>query len=205
MQRLAALLAIAVLAAACGDGDEKTAPTTAAAPATTAAVVPDATTEQAPATTAELPPATSSETPPVSTTGTEPVPPEMANVVLAWSDALNRNDNETAARYFAPGAIIRQSQEYRLDDAEIATTWNDGLPCAGEIVELRMVDIAVVAIFVLGERPGHQCDAPGARAAAAFVIEDGLIVLWQQVAVPDEGTPITPTPDETATETAPVA
>ena len=83
-------------------------------------------------------------------------------MVLAWSDALNRNDNEGAASYFAPGAIIRQSQEYRLDDAEIATTWNDGLPCAGKIVELRMVDIAVVAIFVLGERPGHQCDAPGA-------------------------------------------
>ncbi len=195
MKRLAAVLAIAVLAVACGDSDDQAAPTTAAAPATTAAA--PATTEQAPATTAEAPP--------VSTTGTEPVPPELANVVLAWSDALNRNDNEAAATYFAPGAVIRQSQEYRLIDAEVATVWNDGLPCAGKIVELRMVDIAVVAIFVLGERPGHQCDAPGARAAAAFVIEDGLITLWQQVAVPDEATPATPAPDETATETAPVA
>ena len=202
MTRLAALLAIAVLAAACGDSDDKAAATTAKAPATTAAA--PATTEQAPATT-EQAPATTAQAPPVSTTGTEPVPPELANVVLAWSDALNRNDNEAAARYFAPGAIIRQSQEYRLDDAEIATTWNDGLPCAGKVVELRMVDIAVVAIFVLGERPGHQCDAPGQRAAAAFVIEDGLIRLWQQVAVPDEGTPTTPTPDGTATDTAPVA
>lgn len=188
MKRLAALLAIAVLAAACGDGDDKAAPTTAAAPATTATA-----------------PATTEQAPPASTTGTEPVPPELANVVLAWSDALNRNDNETAARYFAPGAVIRQSQEYRLIDAEVARTWNDGLPCAGKIVELRMVDIAVVAIFVLGERPGHQCDSPGERAAAAFVIEDGLITLWQQVAVPDEGTPTTPAPAETATDTAPVA
>ena len=202
MTRLAALLAIAVLAAACGDSGDKAAPTTAAAPATTAAA--PATTAQAPATT-EHAPATTAEAPPVSTTGTEPVPPELANVVLAWSDALNRNDNEAAARYFAPGAIIRQSQEYRLDDAQIATTWNDGLPCAGKIVELRMVDTAVVAIFVLGERPGHQCDAPGQRAAAAFVIENGLIRLWQQVAVPNEGTPTTPTPDGTATDTAPVA
>jgi hypothetical protein len=203
MKRLAALLAIAALAAACGDGDDTAAPTTAAAPATTGQPAP-ATTQEAPATTAQAPP-TTGELPPASTTGTEPVPPELASVVLGWSDALNRNDNAGAARYFAPGAVIRQSQEYRLDDAEIATTWNDGLPCAGNIVELRMVDIAVVAIFVLGERPGHQCDAPGARAAAAFVIEDGLITLWQQVAVPEEGTPTTPTPDGTATDTAPVA
>jgi hypothetical protein len=203
MKRLAALLAIAALAAACGDGDDTAAPTTAAAPATTGQPAP-ATTQEAPATTAQAPP-TTGELPPASTTGTEPVPPELASVVLGWSDALNRNDNAGAAKYFAPGAVIRQSQEYRLDDAEIATTWNDGLPCAGNIVELRMVDIAVVAIFVLGERPGHQCDAPGARAAAAFVIEDGLITLWQQVAVPEEGTPTTPTPDGTATDTAPVA
>ncbi|MEO5576414.1 MAG: hypothetical protein ABIR67_05810, partial [Gaiellaceae bacterium] len=139
------------------------------------------------------------------TRDTESVPPELAHVVLAWSDALNRNDNEAAARYFAPGAVIGQSQQYRLDDPELAMAWNDGLPCAGTIVELRMVDVAVVAIFVLGERPGHQCDAPGARAAAAFVIEDGLITRWQQVAVPGEGTPTTPAPADTATETAPVA
>lgn len=195
MKRLAALLAIAVLAAACGDSDDRAASTTSAAPATT---------QEAPTTT-EPAPATTGDPPPVSTVATGQVPPELANVVLAWSDALNRNDNEAAARYFAPGAVIRQSQQYRLDDAEIATTWNDGLPCAGNIVELRMVDVAVVAIFVLGERPGHQCESPGARAAAAFVIEDGLIRLWQQVAVPDEGTPTTPPPAETATETAPVA
>ena len=81
-------------------------------------------------------------------------------MVLAWSDALNRNDNEGAARYFAPGAIIRQSQEYRLDDAEIATTWNDGLPCGGKIVELRMVDIAVVAIFVSASAPATSATRP---------------------------------------------
>ncbi len=203
MKRLVALLAIAMLAVACGDSDDPGVTFTGDVPVTTTAA--PATTEQAPATTAELPPASTSAAPPVSTTGTEPVPAEVAAVVLGWSEALNRNDNAAAARYFAPGAVIRQSQQYRLDDVEIATTWNDGLPCAGEIVELRMVDIAVVAIFVLGERPGHRCDAPGARAAAAFVVEDGLITLWQQVAVPDEGTPTTPAPAETATGTAPVA
>jgi limonene-1,2-epoxide hydrolase len=200
MTRLAALLAICLLAGACGDDGHGAAPTTAAAPATTAAAPAPrtTTTEQAPATTAEQAPTTTADPSTVSTTGTESVPPELSRVVLAWSEAINRNDNEAAARLFAPGAVIRQSLEYRLDDVEIATTWNDGLPCAGTVVELRMVDIAVVATFVLGERPGHKCDAPGARAAAAFVIQDGLIALWQQVAVRDEGAPTTPAPDPNA-------
>jgi hypothetical protein len=200
MTRLAALLAICLLGVACGDDGQGVAPTTAAAPATTAAAPAPAatTTEQAPATTAEQSPTTTADPPPVSTTGTEPVPTELSKVVLAWSEAINRNDNAAAARLFAPGAIIRQSQEYRLDDLEIATTWNDGLPCAGTVVELRMVDIAIVATFILGERQGHQCDAPGARAGAAFVIQNGLITLWQQVAVRDPGTPTTPAPDTTA-------
>jgi hypothetical protein len=192
MRRLAALLAISLTAAACGDSTKPDAATTAAAPATTAAA-------PAPATTAA--PATTDAAPPVSTAGAEPVPPELEKVVRAWSEAVNRNDNAAAAALFAPGAIARQSQEYHLIDAEVATIWNDGLPCAGKVVELRMVDIAVVATFVLGQRPGHKCDAPGARAGAAFVIKDGLIVLWQQVAVPDGGTPA-PT---TSTSTAPVA
>lgn len=170
--RLAALLAIGLLAAGCGDSGDKAAATTAAA--------------------------TTAEAPPVSTAGTEPVPPELAAVVLAWSEAINRNDNAAAAKLFAPGAIIRQSLEFPLDNAEVATTWNDGLPCAGTVVELRMVDDAVVATFMLGERPGHRCDAPGARAGAAFVIVNGLITLWQQTAVSDDGGPTTPAPDTTA-------
>jgi hypothetical protein len=193
MRRLAALLVISLIAAACGDSDKPdAATTTAAAPATTAA---------APATTAEEAPATTAESPPSSTEDAVPVPPELERVVRGWSEAVNRNDNAAAAAFFAPGAIARQSQEYQLVDAEVATLWNDGLPCAGTVVDLRMVDVAVVATFVLGQRPEHQCDAPGARAGAAFVIKDGLIVLWQQVAIPDDQTPA-PT---ASTSTSPVA
>jgi hypothetical protein len=186
MRRLAALLVISLIAAACGDRDK-----------------PDAaaTTTAAPATTAEEAPATTAESPPSSTEDAVPVPPELERVVRGWSEAVNRNDNAAAAAFFAPGAIARQSQEYQLVDAEVATLWNDGLPCAGTVVDLRMVDIAVVATFVLGQRPEHQCDAPGTRAGAAFVIKDGLIVLWQQVAIPDDQTPA-PT---ASTSTSPVA
>ena len=190
MRRLAALLAISLIAAACGDGDKPD-------PATTA---PAATTAAAPVTTEQAPAATTGEAP-ASTGEEQAVPPELAAVVRGWSEAVNRNDNAAAAKFFAPGAIARQSQEYQLIDAEVATLWNDGLPCAGTVVKLQMVEVAVVATFVLGERPEHQCDAPGARAGAAFVIKDGLIVLWQQVALPDDETPA-PT---ASTATAPVA
>ena len=81
--------------------------------------------------------------------------------------------------------------------------WNDGLPCSGTVVELRMVQNAVVATFVLGQRPKHQCDAPGHRAGAAFVIVHGKITVWEQVPVNDAN-PGTPT-QSTPTASSPVA
>jgi hypothetical protein len=73
-----------------------------------------------------------------------------------------------------------------------------------------MVQNAVVATFVLGERPKHQCDAPGQRAGAAFVIERGKITVWEQVPVSDARptTPTVPAPtptEPTTTSSSPVA
>lgn len=203
MPRLAVLLVIALVATACGGGHRTptssgaaTAGTTTArpAPTTTAAADPAPTsTAPAPATTA---PAGTAAAPPVRTTGDRPVPTALAQIVLAWSAAINRNDNAAAAALFAKGAIVAQSTVFQLIDKPTAVLWNDGLPCAGRVVELQMVQKAVVATFVLGQRPKHQCDAPGQRAGAAFVIEDGKITLWQQVPVSDAGpgTPTTSTP-----------
>jgi hypothetical protein len=173
------------------------------APATTEAA--PATTEAAPATTAPAPPPpTGTEVPPITTTGDTPVPDDVRKVVLAWSAAINRNDNSAAADLFAKDAVVAQSSVFRLVDKATAVLWNDGLPCAGTVVGLQMVKTAVVATFVLGERPKHQCDAPGQRAGAAFVIENGKITLWQQVPVPD-ATPTTPAPAATTTQSGPVA
>ena len=41
--------------------------------------------------------------------------------------------------------------------------------------------LAATATFVLGRRPKHRCDAPGAKAAAVFTVRNGKIVRWQQV------------------------
>jgi hypothetical protein len=41
-------------------------------------------------------------------------------------------------------------------------------------------------VFVLGHRPKHTCDGPGQKAAAVFVVENGLITLWEQIPVPQQ-------------------
>jgi limonene-1,2-epoxide hydrolase len=115
--------------------------------------------------------------------------PSPASVVRAWSRALNTNDNERAASLFAPNArVIQPGIDVRLNSHRLAVAFNQALPCAGRIVEIRVSGERATATFVLGTRPKHRCDGPGQRAAALFVVHDGKIVRWQQVAVPQSPT-----------------
>ena len=110
-------------------------------------------------------------------------------VTRAWSAALNRDDNEAAARLFADGALVVQNGSVSLDTHAAAVRWNAGLPCGGRItrLEVRGKD-EVVAQFELTERPRHTCDAPGGVAAAVFQVKNGKIVLWHQAELgPDDG------------------
>jgi hypothetical protein len=116
--------------------------------------------------------------------------PKPEDVVRAWSKALNANDNEAAANLFAThAAILQGSFQGRIPNHEVAVEFNDGLPCAGKIVAMRRVGTQVLATFLLGERPKHHCDAPGAKASAVFDVRAGKIVLWAQVANPPEPKP----------------
>jgi hypothetical protein len=112
------------------------------------------------------------------------------DVVRAWSRALNAGDNEAAADLFARGArVIQAGRVLRLATRADAVAWNAALPCSGRIVELATEGDTVTATFLLGDRTASPCDAPGARATAAFRIEDGRIVLWHQLAsAPTRGT-----------------
>jgi limonene-1,2-epoxide hydrolase len=113
-----------------------------------------------------------------------------AAVVRAWSAALNANRNGDAARLFAPNAhIVQPGVDIRLATRAIAVGFNNALPCAGKITRLEITGSRVVATFVLAERPRHRCDAPGVKAAALFDVRNGKIVLWQQVAVPEDKLP----------------
>jgi len=112
------------------------------------------------------------------------------SVVRSWSAALDRNDNEHAARLFADGAQIVQNGEETLLTHADAVRWNAGLPCGGQISHLELHGkTQVLAIFELSKRPGHRCDAVGSQAAAIFRVEHGQIVLWHQTAVPERFVP----------------
>jgi limonene-1,2-epoxide hydrolase len=111
-----------------------------------------------------------------------------AQVVHAWSKALNANHNDAAARLFAPNArVLQGGYELLLKTHVVAVAFNAGLPCSGTIVGIRVHGNSVLATFRLGERPKHRCDAPGRKAAAVFVVRHGKIVLWEQVPVPAPG------------------
>src|SRR3954447_22176481 len=111
-------------------------------------------------------------------------PPSPPAIVRRWSQALNSNDNQAAAELFARRArVVQPGVDVRLTP-QLAVAFNASLPCAGKITRIQRHGNRVVATFVLGERPRHRCDAPGVKAAALFVVKNGLIVLWQQVPVP---------------------
>ena len=115
-----------------------------------------------------------------------------AAVARAWSKNLNANRNVAAARLFASNArVIQPGVNVVLTSRELAIGFNDALPCAGRIVAIQVHGDRAVATFVLGQRPKHHCNAPGAKAAALFVVRGGKITLWKQVAVPnpDAGKP----------------
>jgi limonene-1,2-epoxide hydrolase len=113
-----------------------------------------------------------------------------SEVVRAWSAALDRDDNEQAARLFADGAQIIQNGEATLATHADALRWNAALPCGARISHLEAGSKnQVLAVFQLEERPHHRCDANGSQAATLFEVEHGRIVLWHQTAVPDAYAP----------------
>jgi len=108
-----------------------------------------------------------------------------AQVVRAWSKALNANDNQAAARLFAPNALIVEGSLYlRLKTHTLAVEFNDSLPCAGRVVAVTVKGHDATGTFLLGHRPKHTCDGPGEKAAALFVVKNGKIVVWERVPVP---------------------
>jgi len=109
--------------------------------------------------------------------------PSAESVVRAWSQALNTEDNATAADLFAPGAeIVQAGRVIRLRTHAQAVRWNSTLPCSGQIVSITTTGQTATATFKLGDRANSRCDAPGQRATAIFRVAKGKIVLWHQTA-----------------------
>jgi hypothetical protein len=115
---------------------------------------------------------------------------QMRTVVHEWSARLNANDNAGVARLFALPAVIAQgAYAYRLVSRAQIAEFHSGLPCSGRVVSIAIHGRFAVAVFRLGDRGKTKCDAPGTLAAARFEIVNGKIVVWEQVAVPQQQTP----------------
>ena len=64
-------------------------------------------------------------------------PKTPAQVVRAWSRALNAGNDTAAGALFARNALAIQGQVVvRLRTARSAVVWNSGLPCSGQIIRL---------------------------------------------------------------------
>ena len=111
---------------------------------------------------------------------------DPADVVRAWSRAVNTGDNDAAARLFAPGARAEYG-DLRFDVGTYlaAVGFNEQLPCSGTIVAIEAREDVVTATFLLGRRervpPWLDCQGAGDRSTAQFVVEDGKIAVWRQL------------------------
>ena len=110
-------------------------------------------------------------------------------VARAWSKALNANDNARSRQALRPQRARRPAQRRRLplEPRDRDRVQRFAPLRAGASSRSTSTGNRAVATFVLGERPKHHCDAPGVKAAALFVVRNGKITLWQQVAVPKAG------------------
>jgi limonene-1,2-epoxide hydrolase len=109
--------------------------------------------------------------------------PSAESVVRAWSEALNHDDNSTAASLFAHDAkVVQLGRVVTLRTRADALAWNAALPCSGQIVSIHSRGDTATATFLLGNRTHSQCDGPGQEATAIFRVVRGKIVLWHQTA-----------------------
>jgi hypothetical protein len=102
-----------------------------------------------------------------------------ARVIRGWLLALERQDYDGAAYYFAPGAIIDQGRPYRLRDQAAARTFNASLPCRADLVDLdHEHGGTVLASFRLRRGPGGDCSGV---VKVRYTIRNGKFTEWRQL------------------------
>jgi hypothetical protein len=101
-----------------------------------------------------------------------------ARVIRGWLLALERQDYDGAAYYFAPGAIIDQGHPYRLRDQSAARAFNASLPCRADLVDLRHERGTVLASFRLRRGPGGECSGV---VKVRYTIRKGKFTEWRQL------------------------
>jgi hypothetical protein len=116
-----------------------------------------------------------------------PAPPHSqshARLIRGWLAALNAGDYESAASFFARGAIVEQVGVLRLRSHAAAVAFNRSLPCKGRVTDVKEERDSTLAAFSL--RPGRgggrsSCD-DGVRVRFRF--RRGKFVEWRQLPQP---------------------
>jgi hypothetical protein len=108
----------------------------------------------------------------------DPLHSYNGRVIRGWLLALDRQDYEQAAYYFAPGAIIDQGRPYRLRTPAEARDFNATLPCRGDLVRLKDEGRRVLATFELREGPGGDCSG---LVKVRYTIREGKFTEWRQL------------------------
>jgi hypothetical protein len=100
-------------------------------------------------------------------------------VIRGWLLALEREDYDGAAYYFAPGAIVDQGNPISLPDAAAARHFNASLPCRADLVDVDDErGPKALASFRLREGPGGPCTG---IVKVRFTIRKGKFTEWRQL------------------------
>lgn len=103
-------------------------------------------------------------------------------VITAWVTALDDNDLEKAASYFALPSVAENGVEVKIDTPADARLFNQTLPCGAVLSRAVSNGEFTTATFELTERPGGNCGpGTGGEAKTTFVIKDGKIKEWRRV------------------------
>jgi ketosteroid isomerase-like protein len=116
--------------------------------------------------------------------GTDGTPDEQ-QVVRDWIEALNAEDHERAASFFADDAIVEQSREFKLEDRADAIAFNRSLPCDASVTDVDDEGDTLLVAFRL--RGGSEGGCDGGSARVRFRFRDGKFSEWRQL--PEPATP----------------
>jgi putative membrane protein len=100
-------------------------------------------------------------------------------VIRGWLLALQRDDYDGAAYYFAPHALIDQGRPYHLGRQFDARSFNASLPCRADLAGVAdEPGPRMLATFSLRRGPGGPCSG---IVKVRFTIKEGKFTEWRQL------------------------
>jgi hypothetical protein len=100
-------------------------------------------------------------------------------VIRGWLLALQRDDFDGAAHFFARGALIDQGEPYRLRGPSAARIFNASLPCRADLAGVEdEPGPRSLASFRLRAGPGGPCSG---IVRVRFTIRKGKFTAWRQL------------------------